>query len=191
MRSKTRKYSFLTRHYRQQLQLQHRRQVGPHGEPFTGGSGGVGGFAIQVAKYLGLTQIIVTCSARNQSYLKELGATHVIDYRTEDVVGRVLEITDQQGVTLGLDTVGFVTDILVANSLAYEGHMVELVDTLRPANDAFMKGLSFHQLSLGPGHRYGKVAKDKLVSAGKSFSKLVEQGDVKVPLLKIIALVRL
>jgi NADPH:quinone reductase-like Zn-dependent oxidoreductase len=155
-----------------------------------GGSGGVGGFAIQVAKYLGLVQIMVTCSARNQSYVKELGATHVIDYRTEEVVGRVLEITDQRGVTLGLDTVGFDTDILVANSLAYEGHMVELVDTLRPANynDAFMKGLSFHQLSLGSGHRYGKVAKDKLVSAGKSFSKLVEQGHVKVPVLKIITL---
>jgi len=143
-----------------------------------GGSGGIGGFAIQIAKYLGLMQIIVTCSARNQSYVKELSATHVIDYRTEDVVGRVLEIPDQQGVTLGLDTVGFDTDILVANFLAYEGHMVELVDTLRPANyhDAFMKGLSFHQLSLSSGHRYGEVAKDKLVSARKFFSKLVEQG---------------
>ena len=63
MRSKTRKHSFPHRHYRQQLQLQQRAQVGPHGEPFTtssahndhdsisiaGGSGG--GFSLERNAY--------------------------------------------------------------------------------------------------------------------------------------------
>jgi NADPH:quinone reductase-like Zn-dependent oxidoreductase len=135
----------------------------------TGGSGGVGGFATQIASYFNLEKIIVTCSAANHKYVKELGATHVIDYKAEDVVARVLDITEQQGVSIGLDTVGPDNDILVANSLKFEGQMVELVDTVRPLKyqDAFMKGLSFHQLSLGAGHRHGISAKAALTSMAR------------------------
>jgi NADPH:quinone reductase-like Zn-dependent oxidoreductase len=125
-----------------------------------GGAGGVGGFAIQVARHVGLARIIVTASAVNHEYVRELGATDVIDYRTEDVVRRVLDMTDGEGVALGLDTVGLGNDQLVADALAFEGHMLELVGTVRPTSyrDAFMRGLSFHQLSLGSGHRSGGAA---------------------------------
>lgn len=52
------------------------------------GSGGVGTFAIQLAKHLG-AQVATTASARNHALVKELGADVVIDYKTtrfEDVV---------------------------------------------------------------------------------------------------------
>jgi NADPH2:quinone reductase len=156
----------------------------------TGGSGGVGGFAIQIAKDLGLKTIIATCSAKNREYVLNLGATHVIDYQSEAIVARVLEITGERGVTLGLDTVGPDQDLVVANALAYEGQMVELVGIVRPAEyqEAFQKGLGFHQLSLGSGHRYGKSAQETLVAAGRAFSTLVEQGMIKVTLSKTISL---
>ena len=156
----------------------------------TGGSGGVGGFAIQIAKTLGLQTIIATCSAQNSEYVSKLGATHVIDYRSEDVLQRVMQITEQQGVTLGLDTVGADNDITVANALAFEGQMVELVDTVRPSEykDAFQRGLSFHQFSLGSGHRNGKSAQAALVAAGRAFSALVEQEIIKVQISRTIAL---
>jgi NADPH:quinone reductase-like Zn-dependent oxidoreductase len=155
-----------------------------------GGSGGVGGFAIQIARYFGLKTIIVTCSARNHRYVKELGATHTIDYRNEDVVGRVREITNQKGVDIGLDTVGADNDVITANSLAYEGQMVEIATTVRPSQyqDVFSKGLSFHQLSLGSGHRYGPKAKAQLTSAGKQFSSLIEHGHIEGLALKTIKL---
>lgn len=155
-----------------------------------GGSGGVGGFAIQIAAYFNVEKIIATCSAENSMYVTSLGATHVIDYRKEDVVSRVLDITHQEGVAVGLDTVGPDNDILVANSLAFEGQMVELVDTIRPLEyqDAFMKGLSFHQLSLGAGHRSGTSAKAALTLAGTKFSELLEQGVIDVPKLKTVDL---
>lgn len=47
------------------------------------GSGGVGTFAIQLAKHLGAT-VATTTSAANAELVKRLGADVVIDYRTED-----------------------------------------------------------------------------------------------------------
>ena len=47
------------------------------------GSGGVGTFAIQLAKHLGAT-VATTTSAGNVALVKSLGADVVIDYRTQD-----------------------------------------------------------------------------------------------------------
>ena len=46
------------------------------------GSGGVGHFAIQIAKSMG-AYVISTSSARNKEFIKGLGADEHIDYRTE------------------------------------------------------------------------------------------------------------
>lgn len=47
------------------------------------GSGGVGTFAIQLAKYLGAF-VATTASAKNMDLVKSLGADLIIDYKTED-----------------------------------------------------------------------------------------------------------
>jgi len=48
-----------------------------------GGAGGVGGFAIQLAKHQG-AHVITTASLENHDYLHELGADEIIDYNTHD-----------------------------------------------------------------------------------------------------------
>jgi len=53
-----------------------------------GGAGGVGGFAVQLAAYVG-ARVMATASARNFDYVKNLGAETIIDYQTEDVKQRV------------------------------------------------------------------------------------------------------
>ncbi|MGY3410862.1 NADPH:quinone reductase-like Zn-dependent oxidoreductase [Bradyrhizobium sp. GM5.1] len=47
------------------------------------GSGGVGSFAIQLAKHLGAV-VATTTSAKNVELVKSLGADLVIDYKTQD-----------------------------------------------------------------------------------------------------------
>src|SRR5438309_3670231 len=64
-----------------------------------GGSGGVGGFAIQIAKARG-ARVIATASTANQDLLKQLGADVAVDYtktRFEDVAKDVDAVLDPVG----------------------------------------------------------------------------------------------
>lgn len=63
------------------------------------GSGGVGHFAVQFAAYFG-AHVTATGSARNASWLRDLGASVVIDYSTtrfEDVIADVDVVIDLVG----------------------------------------------------------------------------------------------
>jgi len=105
-------------------------------------------------------------------------------------VGRVHEITGGAGVTRGLDTVGGANARLVADSLGFEGEMVQLVDLVdaRPSARAFDLGLGFHQLSLGSGHRNGDAGRRTLTRVGAAFNRALEDGRVTAPRLEVIEL---
>lgn len=64
-----------------------------------GGAGGVGGFAIQLAKHIG-ARVITTTSAGNLSYVRSLGADEAINYRADDFTKLV------SGIDAVFDTVG-------------------------------------------------------------------------------------
>lgn len=74
-----------------------------------GASGGVGHYAVQIAKYLG-AQVIATSSAKNRNFVLSLGADKHIDYQTEnfwEVISDVDFIFD----TIGGETLAHSIDI--------------------------------------------------------------------------------
>ncbi|KAL8112966.1 hypothetical protein AgCh_020328 [Apium graveolens] len=78
------------------------------GETFLvhGGSSGIGTFAIQIAKYLGVKVFVTAGNEEKLIFCKDLGADVCINYKTEDFVARVKEETGGKGVDVILDNVG-------------------------------------------------------------------------------------
>lgn len=69
-----------------------------------GGAGGVGSAALQLGRLLEL-EMYATASRSKHDLITSLGA-RPIDYRTDDFVSRVLQMTGNQGVDAALDAVG-------------------------------------------------------------------------------------
>jgi NADPH:quinone reductase len=73
---------------------------------FHAAAGGVGLIVCQWAKAIGATMIGTVGSDDKAQLAKAAGCTHVINYRTEDFVARVREITDGAGCDVVYDGVG-------------------------------------------------------------------------------------
>lgn len=69
------------------------------------GAGGVGAFAVQLAKAAG-ARVIATGRSENAELIRSLGADDVIDYRTQKFEDEVNRLTDGRGADAAYDTVG-------------------------------------------------------------------------------------
>lgn len=90
-----------------------------------GASGGVGSFAIQVARALG-AEVTAVCSGRNAALVSSLGAAHVVDYTREDFA-RAVEAGAAPYDAI-LDLVGTVPLARCVASLSPRGVYVSSVD---------------------------------------------------------------
>jgi NADPH:quinone reductase len=70
-----------------------------------GGAGGVGSFAVQIAKASG-ARVLASAGTGNQDTLKELGVEVAIDYSSEDTFEITLDDTGGAGVDAVFDTAG-------------------------------------------------------------------------------------
>ena len=68
-------------------------------------AGGVGTAVIQLAKLAGVTVIGLTSTDEKADFAKAQGFDHIINYKTEDVVQRVKEVTGGKGVEIILNSV--------------------------------------------------------------------------------------
>ncbi len=69
-------------------------------------AGGVGLLFAQLLRHIGAIVIGTTSTPEKAEIAKKYGANHVILYRTENTIQRVLEITNGQGVDAIFDGVG-------------------------------------------------------------------------------------
>jgi putative PIG3 family NAD(P)H quinone oxidoreductase len=91
-----------------------------------GGTSGIGTMAIKLAKLFGLT-VIATCGSDDKcAAARALGADHAINYRGEDFVAAVAEITGGRGVELVLDMVAGSYTQRNLDSLAEDGRLVTI-----------------------------------------------------------------
>jgi NADPH2:quinone reductase len=87
--------------------LHHRARLAP-GQVLLvhGGAGGVGTAAIQLARACGATIIATAGSDAKLEICRDCGADHVINYRSDDFVERVLELTQGRGADVIYDPIG-------------------------------------------------------------------------------------
>lgn len=71
-----------------------------------GGSGGVGSLAVQIGVAAGARVVTTAGGPERSARCRELGATAVVDHRSEDFVAVVREVTGGRGVDVVLDVVG-------------------------------------------------------------------------------------
>lgn len=114
-----------------------------------GGSGGVGSFAVQIAKILG-ARVIATASPKNHAFVRDLGADEVLDYRAHDLAQQVKALTGGAGVHAVLDPVGAESATSAVSLLRFNGHLAFIAgapddSVVRHARHA----LSCHEIALG------------------------------------------
>src|SRR5215472_4566628 len=138
-----------------------------------GGTSGIGTTAIQLAKALGAHQVFATAGSRDKCHAAEkLGATRGIDYKHEDFVKIVKDMTAGRGVDVILDMVG--GDYIQRNisALAVEGRIVYI---------AFLRG-SQAEVNLLP-----LMLKRGTITGSTLRARTVEQkGAIAAPLKRMV-----
>ena len=71
-----------------------------------GAAGGVGTTAVELGREMGATVIAAASTAEKLELARSLGATHLVNYSTEDLRQRLKEITGGKGVDVVYDPVG-------------------------------------------------------------------------------------
>lgn len=132
-----------------------------------GASGGVGTFAVQLAKYHG-SKIIAVASESNHQYLRDLGADHCIDYKKENVPDEVKKL-ENEGVAVVFDAVGGDTTKIGAQCLKEGGRLVSITSQ----GEGLSKGTDFRFVFVQPNSRELEHIRE-----------LVEAGTLKVPVKK-------
>ncbi|MEO0496554.1 MAG: NAD(P)H-quinone oxidoreductase [Pseudomonadota bacterium] len=91
-----------------------------------GGSSGIGTMAIQLARHFGAKVIATSGTQAKCEVAQQAGAHHVINYREQDFVGAVADITNGRGADVILDMVG--GDYVSRNhkAAALDGRVVQI-----------------------------------------------------------------
>ena len=149
---------------------------------FHAAAGGVGLIACQWAHAIGVNLIGTVGSKEKAALAQAAGAAHVINYNEEDIVARVLEITDGAKVPVVYDSVGKDTFIRSLDCLQPRGLMVSFGNASGPVPPFSMNELaSRNSLYLTRPSLGAYVAtRDALEQRAADLFAMVESGKVKI-----------
>jgi NADPH2:quinone reductase len=155
------------------------------------GAGGVGGYAIQLAKALGAAVILTTASSGSFEHVRSLGADVTIDYQNDNIQERVLEATAGLGVDLIVNTLNRATAQTDLTLLAFGGQLgciagaPETVADFQPSSKTF----TLHKVMLGGAHASNNhAAQADLATMASEFMKLMVDKKVSAMVTEVISL---
>lgn len=140
------------------------------------GAGGVGSFAIQLARISG-AQVAATCSPKNMDLVKSLGADIAIDYRKEDFTKAFFRETGGELADVVFDTVGGETTARSIEITKKYGRIVSIVNITGNINAGHRKNIVLYLLFM-------ERAKSKI----EMMRTLSEEGKIKTVIDSIFPL---
>ncbi len=156
-----------------------------------GGSSGIGTTAIQIASQLGSTVYTTAGSPEKCSVCESLGATRAINYREEDFVEVLKDVTGKKGVNVILDMVG--GDYIQKNikTAAMDGRIVNIAYLNGSTAEVNFIMVMMKRLTLTGSTLRARPIADKAAIATALKQKvwpLIEAGKVKPQLYKTFPL---
>ena len=144
-------------------------------------AGGVGLIIGQWLKTMGVTLIGTAGGPEKCALAKAHGYDHVIDYRTEDFVARVMEITDGAGVPVVYDSVGADTVMRSLDVLQTFGTLVSFGQSSGPSKDFTINDLTRRSLRLTRPTLFHHTAQPGwLAQASRALFDHIASGAIKV-----------
>jgi NADPH2:quinone reductase len=149
---------------------------------FHAAAGGVGLIACQWARALGVNLIGTVGSNEKAELAKAHGAAHVINYNTEDVVQRVIEITKGAKVPVVYDSVGKDTFARSLDCLRPRGLMVSFGNSSGAVPPFALSELASHGslYITRPTLQTYAATREQLESMAADLFGVIESGQVKI-----------
>jgi len=101
--------------------------ITPGGTVVIYGPGPIGLCALQIAKGMGATRVIMVGRRHRLQVAKEIGADYIIDFEKEDPVKRIMEITDNMGADEVLECSGAAVTVGQSISSVRKGGSISLI----------------------------------------------------------------
>lgn len=154
------------------------------------GAGGVGHVALQLAKLRGARVLATVGSAGNAELAKNWGADAVVNYREQDFVQAVNDLTSGTGADLVADTVG---PEVFKRSIECTAHFGDLVTLLDPGEislrEARVRNLRIgFELMLTPLLRNLEAARRHQVEILRQCGEWIDQGRLEIHVSRVFPL---
>ncbi|MCW8330760.1 zinc-binding dehydrogenase [Photobacterium sp. SDRW27] len=158
----------------------------------TGAGGGVGGFAVQLAKLAGAT-VYAIAEKRHHQRLLGYGTDAVLDPTTDNIAMKLIELTEDQLVHAVIDCVSAKSGSVMSALIRYNGEIVMVADQFNQVPLlATTKALSIHEVALHGTYAHGTLEHiHHLADIGNTLSNLVAEGKLDPMIEQVLPFDRL